>query len=56
MVNFLATRLGSDLSAGVAFYSSAPDLEDVPRITTPLMIQSAWERTIAFLNAHVVAR
>jgi carboxymethylenebutenolidase len=105
MVNFLATRLGSDLSAGVAFYGSAPDLEDVPRITAPLLIQSAevderinaswpafeealkaagvtyarhlypgtqhgfnnnttpryeeaaarlaWERTIAFLNAHL---
>jgi len=105
MVNFLATRLGSDLSAGVAFYGSAPDLEDVPNITAPLLIQSAevderinaswpayeealkaagvryerhlypgtqhgfnnnttprfdadaaklaWERTIAFLNAHL---
>jgi carboxymethylenebutenolidase len=41
MVNFLATRLGSDLSAGVAFYGSAPNLEDVPRITAPLLIQSA---------------
>jgi carboxymethylenebutenolidase len=105
MVNFLATRLGNDLSAGVAFYGSAPDLADVPRITAPLLIQSAevderinaswpayeealkaagvtyarhlypgtqhgfnnnttprydaaaaqlaWERTIAFLNAHL---
>ena len=41
MVNFLATRLGSDLSAGVAFYGSAPNLEDVPRIKAPLLIQSA---------------
>ena len=41
MVNFLATRLGSDLSAGVAFYGSAPNLEDVPKIRTPLLIQSA---------------
>jgi carboxymethylenebutenolidase len=41
MVNFLATRLGNDLSAGVAFYGSAPNLEDVPRITAPLLIQSA---------------
>jgi carboxymethylenebutenolidase len=107
MVNFLATRLGSDLSAGVAFYGSAPNLEDVPRIKAPLLIQSAevderinarwpafeealkaagvtyerhlypgtqhgfnnnttprydaaaaklaWDRTIAFLNAHVRA-
>ena len=41
MVNYLATRLGSDLAAGVAFYGSAPDLEDVPRIKAPLLIQSA---------------
>jgi carboxymethylenebutenolidase len=41
MVNFLATRLGSDLKAGVAFYGSAPDLEDVPSIKAPLLIQSA---------------
>jgi carboxymethylenebutenolidase len=107
MVNFLATRLGGDLSAGVAFYGSSPNLEDVPRITAPLLIQSAevderinaswpgyeaalkaagvtyvrhlypgtqhgfnnnttprydaaaatlaWDRTIAFLNAHLRA-
>lgn len=41
MVNFLATRLGDDLSAGVPFYGSAPNLEDVPRIKAPLLIQSA---------------
>lgn len=40
MVNFLATRL-PDLGAGVAFYGSAPALEDVPRIKAPLIIQSA---------------
>src|SRR6187401_1477970 len=40
MVNFLATRLG-DLGAGVAFYGSAPNLEDVPKIKAPLLIQSA---------------
>jgi carboxymethylenebutenolidase len=41
MVNYLATRLGTDLSAGVAFYGSAPNLEDVPKIRSPLLIQSA---------------
>jgi carboxymethylenebutenolidase len=41
MVNFLATRLGDDLSAGVAFYGSAPNVEDVPKIKAPLLIQSA---------------
>jgi carboxymethylenebutenolidase len=40
MVNYLATRL-PDLAAGVAFYGSAPNLEDVPKIRAPLMIQSA---------------
>ncbi len=41
MVNFLATKLGDDLKAGVAFYGSAPNLDDVPAIKAPLMIQSA---------------
>jgi carboxymethylenebutenolidase len=40
MVNFLATRL-PDLGAGVAFYGSAPDLEDVSRIKAALLIPSA---------------
>jgi carboxymethylenebutenolidase len=40
VVNWLATRLG-DLGAGVAFYGSAPPLEDVPKIKAPLVIQSA---------------
>ena len=41
MVNYLATRLGDQLSAGVAFYGSAPNAEDVPKIKAPLLIQSA---------------
>ncbi|HEY0931291.1 MAG TPA: dienelactone hydrolase family protein [Gemmatimonas sp.] len=41
MVNFLATQLGTELSAGVAFYGSSPNLADVPKIKAPLMIQSA---------------
>ncbi|MSR07278.1 MAG: dienelactone hydrolase family protein [Gemmatimonadetes bacterium] len=40
MVNYLATRLG-DLSAGVPFYGSSPNTEDVAKIKSPLMIQSA---------------
>jgi carboxymethylenebutenolidase len=40
IVNFLATRL-PELAAGVAFYGSAPNLEDVPKIKAPLLIQSA---------------
>ena len=41
MVNYLATRLGADMMAGVAFYGSAPNLEDVPKIRCPLLVQSA---------------
>lgn len=41
MVNYLATRLGGDLAAGVAFYGSSPNVADVPQIRAPLMIQSA---------------
>jgi carboxymethylenebutenolidase len=40
MVNFLATRL-PDLAAGVPFYGSSPNVEDVARIKAPLLIQSA---------------
>ncbi|MDP9177925.1 MAG: dienelactone hydrolase family protein, partial [Gemmatimonadota bacterium] len=40
MVNYLVTRL-SDLAGGVAFYGSSPNVEDVPKIKSPLMIQSA---------------
>ena len=40
MVNYLATRL-PDLAAGVAFYGSAPNLDDVPKIKAPLLINSA---------------
>jgi carboxymethylenebutenolidase len=40
MVNYLATRV-PDLAAGVAFYGSAPNLEDVPKIKAAMLIQSA---------------
>jgi carboxymethylenebutenolidase len=40
IVNMLATRV-PDLAAGVAFYGSAPNLEDVPKIKAALVIQSA---------------
>src|SRR5262245_46013723 len=41
MVNYLATKLGSDLSAGVPFYGSSPTTEDVAGIKASLLIQSA---------------
>src|SRR6185503_17141795 len=37
IVNFLATRV-PDLAAGVAFYGSAPNLADVPKIKASLVI------------------
>jgi carboxymethylenebutenolidase len=40
IVNMLATRV-PDLAAGVAFYGSAPNIEDVAKIKAPMMIQSA---------------
>ena len=40
MVNYLATRLPG-LDAGVAFYGSAPNPEDVAKIKAPMVIQSA---------------
>ena len=41
VVNKLAVSLGADLEAGVPFYGTAPDLEDIPKIQTPLMMQYA---------------
>jgi carboxymethylenebutenolidase len=40
IVNMLATRV-PDLAAGVPFYGSAPNVEDVAKIKSPMLIQSA---------------
>lgn len=40
MVNTLAVRI-PDLAAGVAFYGSQPDAEDVPSINAPLLLHYA---------------
>jgi carboxymethylenebutenolidase len=40
MVNLLATQV-PELLAGVPFYGSAPNLEDVPKIKAAMLIQSA---------------
>jgi carboxymethylenebutenolidase len=55
MVNFLATRLGTDLSAGVPFYGSAPNLEDVGEDPRPAhgavsRDRSAHQRQLAGLR------
>ena len=41
MVNKLAVRLGADLNAGVAFYGRQAAVEDVPKISAPLLLQYA---------------
>ncbi len=41
MVNQLAVRLGADLNAGVAFYGRQAGVEDVPRISAPLLFNYA---------------
>jgi carboxymethylenebutenolidase len=41
MVNQLAVRLGGDLNAGVAFYGRQAAVEDVPKISAPLLLHYA---------------
>ena len=41
MVNQLAVRLGADLNAGVAFYGRQAAVEDVPKISVPLLLHYA---------------
>ena len=41
VVNTLAVRMGSDLSAGVPFYGAQPNAADTAKIKAPLMLQYA---------------
>ncbi len=41
MVNQLAVRLGTDLNAGVAFYGRQAGVDDVPKISAPLLLHYA---------------
>jgi carboxymethylenebutenolidase len=41
IVNQLAVMLGKDLNAGVAFYGRQAAVEDVPKISAPLLLQYA---------------
>ncbi|MFN0118994.1 MAG: dienelactone hydrolase family protein [Blastocatellia bacterium] len=41
MVNQLAVRLGADLKAGVPFYGRQAGVDDVPKISAPLLLQYA---------------
>jgi len=41
VVNFLATKMGEDIKAGVPFYGSAPPAEEVANIKASLLVQAA---------------
>lgn len=41
VVNFLATKMGTDIQAGVPFYGSAPPADAIADIKSSLMIQTA---------------
>ena len=57
MVNQLAVRLGADLNAGVAFYGRQAGVDDVPKISAPLLLQYAGndERINAGIAAYEAA-
>jgi carboxymethylenebutenolidase len=57
MVNQLAVRLGADLNAGVAFYGRQAGVDDVPKISAPLMFHYAGndERINAGIAAYGAA-
>ncbi len=54
MVNQLAVLLGKDLNAGVAFYGRQAGVDDVPKISAPLLLQYAGndERINAGIAAY----
>jgi carboxymethylenebutenolidase len=57
MVNQLAVRLGSDLNVGVAFYGRQAGVDDVPKISAPLLFNYAGndERVNAGIEAYETA-
>jgi carboxymethylenebutenolidase len=57
IVNQLAVRLGAELNAGVAFYGRQAAVEDVPKISAPLLLHYAGndERINAGIAAYEVA-
>ena len=57
MVNQLAVLLGKDLNAGVAFYGRQAGVDDVPKISAPLLLQYAGadERINAGIAAYETA-
>jgi carboxymethylenebutenolidase len=57
MVNQLAVRLGADMNAGVAFYGRQAGVDDVPKISAPLLLHYAGndERVNAGIAAYEAA-
>jgi carboxymethylenebutenolidase len=57
MVNQLAVRLGADMKAGVAFYGRQAGVDDVPKISAPLLFHYAGndERVNAGIAAYEAA-
>ena len=57
MVNQLAVRLGAELNAGVAFYGRQAGVDDVPKISAPLLFHYAGndERVNAGIAAYEAA-
>jgi carboxymethylenebutenolidase len=57
MVNQLSVLLGKDLNAGVAFYGRQAGVDDVPKISAPLLLQYAGndERINAGIAAYETA-
>jgi carboxymethylenebutenolidase len=57
MVNQLAVRMGADLNAGVAFYGRQAGVDDVPKISAPLLLHYAGndERVNAGIAAYEAA-
>lgn len=64
VANMLAVRLGTDLSAAVAFYGAQPAAADVPKIKAPLLlhyagldqrIDAGWPAYEEALKAHHVS-
>jgi carboxymethylenebutenolidase len=57
IVNMLASRLGADLGAGVAFYGNQVSAEDAAKIKAPLLLQYAGtdERINAGIPAYEAA-
>jgi carboxymethylenebutenolidase len=57
MVNQLSVLLGKELNAGVAFYGRQAGVDDVPKISAPLLLQYAGndERINAGIAAYETA-